>query len=49
MVVVLVLLALPLSLDGWEGGAAVAARVLHNEESAIAQYKCLWIIAPGEL
>jgi hypothetical protein len=29
MIVVLVLLALPLSLDGWKGGAAVAARVLY--------------------
>ncbi len=35
MIVVLVLLALPLILDGWEGGTAVAARVLYNEESEL--------------
>jgi hypothetical protein len=44
MIVVFVLLALPLSFDGWEGGAAVAARVLYNERSAIANYRCTWAV-----
>jgi hypothetical protein len=44
MIVVLILLALPLSLDGGEGGATVAARVLYNEESAVAQYRCTWTV-----